>query len=476
MEQVIEYFEEISKIPRGSGNEKGISDYLAQFAKNNSLEATQDDVFNIIIKKPASPGYENAPTIILQGHLDMVCVKSKDKVHDFTKDPITFKYIGDMIYADGTTLGADNGTALAYAMAIMASKDIKHPALEILLTSSEENNMTGAEKVNLENLTGKILVNMDATDEGMLVVGCAGAVKTTTTIQVDWQKTQHGWEAFTICVNGLLSGHSGEDINRRRGNAIKLLSRVLNKISQDTPMHLAKINGGVKSSLIPNEAEAVILLPVGGYPDLQKTIKDWDEIFKSELNATDPGVTVSVLRTDAVVDKVLSIEQSRKVLGAILTIPDSVQTMEKSFANMVQSSTNLGVVGTTEKGVVIDTLIRSSVDSLRDYIKEQSYSVAKLVGADFSEYAGFNAWKYNKNSRVLEACKKVYQTETGKEPEIKITHGGVECALFGAKIKDLDMVCFAPDIFECHTINEHVSMSSMIRTYDYLLKVLEAMN
>jgi dipeptidase D len=476
MEQVIKYFEEISKIPRASGNEKGISDYLAQYAKTYVLEAAQDDVFNIIIKKPASPGYENAPTVVLQGHLDMVCVKSKDKVHDFNKDPITFKYIGDMIYADDTTLGADNGIAMAYVMAIIASKDIKHPALEILLTSSEENNMTGAEKVNLENLAGKILVNMDATDEGMLVVGCAGAVKTTTTIQADWQKPQNDWEPFIICVNGLLSGHSGEDINRGRGNAIKLLSRVLNKISQDTPLQIAQINGGVKSSLIPNEAEAVILLPVGRYPDLQKTIKDWDEIFKSELNATDPGVTVSVLRTDAAFDKVMSTEHTKKVLEALLTLPDGVQTMDKSFANMVQSSTNLGVVSTTEKGVVIDTLIRSSVDSLKDYIKEQSYSVANLVGADFSEYAGFNAWKYNKNSRVLEACKKVYQAETGKEPEIKITHGGVECALFGERIKDLDMICFAPDIYECHTINEHVSKSSMIRTYDYLLKVLEAIN
>ena len=233
VDKIFKYFEEISKIPRGSGNEKAISDFLVMFARENNLEVIQDEVLNVIIKKPASSGYENAPGVILQGHMDMVCEKNKDKVHDFTKDPITLRYIDDMIYADNTTLGADNGIAIALAMAILTSDDVKHPSLEVLLTVDEESGMTGANALNPENISGRILINMDSEEEGTLLVSCAGGSRTTTTLKADWQEPENGQEAYTVAIRGLKGGHSGMEIDKGRGNSNKLLGRVLNGIYKE---------------------------------------------------------------------------------------------------------------------------------------------------------------------------------------------------------------------------------------------------
>ncbi|NLM44594.1 MAG: aminoacyl-histidine dipeptidase [Clostridiales bacterium] len=476
LDNIFKYFEEISKIPRGSGNEKAISDYLVSFAKKHNLEVIQDEVYNIIIKKPATPGYENGPTVILQGHMDMVCEKNKDKVHDFTKDPITLRYIDDMIYADNTTLGADNGIAVAMAMAILASDDVKHPPLEVVLTVDEESGMTGAHALNPEHLKGRILINMDTEEEGKLLVSCAGGLRTTITLEADWKKPEEGYEAYRIEIKGLKGGHSGADIDKERGNSNKLLGRVLNAVYKEMPFQLSHLSGGSKSNAIPREAEAVVFIPSDKSQVLIKTINEWDNILKNEYKISDPEVTVNVHKADNSFENVLSWEKTEKAIALLMTIPNGIQTMSKSIDGLVESSNNLGVVSTNEEGITFDSAVRSSLDSLKEYIKEQIYTVAKLVGANFNAFGDYPGWEYNPNSRIREVFQRVYREKYGKEAEIIAVHAGVECGLFGEKIEGLDMISFGPDMYDVHTPNEHVSISSTKRTYEYLLAVLETLD
>lgn len=476
LDKIFQYFEEISKIPRGSGNEKGISDYLVDFAKKHNLEYIQDEVLNVIIKKPATPGYENAPTVILQGHMDMVCEKNKDKVHDFTKDPITLRYIDDMIYADNTTLGADNGIAIAMALALLASDDAKHPALEVLMTVDEESGMTGANALNPEHLDGKILINMDSEEEGELLVSCAGGSRTTTTFKADWQKPESNLKAYTVSIRGLKGGHSGMDINKGRGNSNKLLGRVLQGIYREMPFQLSHLSGGSKTNAIPREADAVIFAPSDKYDKLIEIIKEWNNILKNEYKVTDPDVAVALNIAEENYEKTLSYDATDKVLALLMAIPNGVQTMSSAMEGLVESSSNLGVVTTNEEGIVFDSSIRSSVDSLKEYIKEQSFAVAKLAEADFNAHGEYPAWEYNPESRIREVFKKVYKERYRKEPKIVAIHAGVECGLLGKKIEGLDMISFGPNMYDVHTPNEHVSISSVKRTYEYLLAVLEALN
>lgn len=476
MDKIFKYFEEISKIPRGSGNEKAISDFLVMFARENNLEVIQDEVLNVIIKKPASSGYENAPGVILQGHMDMVCEKNKNKVHDFTKDPITLRYIDDMIYADNTTLGADNGIAIALAMAILTSDDVKHPSLEVLITVDEESGMTGANALNPENISGRILINMDSEEEGTLLVSCAGGSRTTTTLKADWQEPGNSQEAYIVAIGGLKGGHSGMEIDKGRGNSNKLLGRVLNGIYKEIPFQLSHLSGGSKTNAIPREADAVIFAKADRFQALLGIIKEWDNTLKSELRFTDPDVTLTLTKADGSHGRALSTDCTEKAISLMMTIPNGIQTMSGSIKGLVESSSNLGVVATTDEGIVFDASIRSSVGSLKEYIKEQAYAAAKLAGADFNAHGEYPAWEYNPDSRIREVFQKIYREKYGKEPEIVAIHAGVECGLFGEKIKDLDMISFGPDMYDVHTPNEHVSISSIKRTYEYLAAVLEALD
>ena len=406
----------------------------------------------------------------------MVCEKNKDKVHDFTKDPITLRYIDDMIYADNTTLGADNGIAVAMAMAILASDDVKHPPLEVVLTVDEESGMTGAHALNPEHLKGRILINMDTEEEGKLLVSCAGGLRTTITLEADWKKPEEGYEAYRIEIKGLKGGHSGADIDKERGNSNKLLGRVLNAVYKEMPFQLSHLSGGSKSNAIPREAEAVVFIPSDKSQVLIKTINEWDNILKNEYKISDPEVTVNVHKADNSFENVLSWEKTEKAIALLMTIPNGIQTMSKSIDGLVESSNNLGVVSTNEEGITFDSAVRSSLDSLKEYIKEQIYTVAKLVGANFNAFGDYPGWEYNPNSRIREVFQRVYREKYGKEAEIIAVHAGVECGLFGEKIEGLDMISFGPDMYDVHTPNEHVSISSTKRTYEYLLAVLETLD
>ena len=322
---VFKYFEEISQIPRGSGNEKGISDYLLNFGKSLGLESIQDEALNIIIKKPATKGYENAPTVILQGHMDMVCEKNKGTEHNFEKDPLKLRIVDDYIYATDTTLGADNGIAVAYAMAILASDDVSHPALEVLITTDEETGMSGAMAVSPEHINGKILINLDNEEEGYLLVSCAGGIRSTATINIEKQDIKDK-KLVKINVSGLKGGHSGMDIIKERGNSNKILGRVLKGLSREVKFNLVNLSGGSKNNAIPREAEAIISINASDEDTVINVIKNWNDIIGNELRTQDPGLKIEGSVATDNIEREFTDECTNKVLNLLYLYPNGINS------------------------------------------------------------------------------------------------------------------------------------------------------
>ena len=340
---VFKYFEEISNIPRGSGNEEAISNYLLNFGKSLGLESIQDDALNIIIKKPATKGYENAPIVIIQGHMDMVCEKNKGIEHDFEKDPLKLRIVDDYIYATDTTLGADNGIAVAYAMAILASNDIPHPAIEVLLTTDEETGMSGAMAINNEHLKGKILINLDNEEEGYLLVSCAGGVRSKATLEVNTQDINNK-KLIKINISGLKGGHSGMDIIKERGNSNKILGRVLKGLLREVKYNLVTLSGGSKNNAIPREAEAIISVNENDENTVIEVINNWNDIIQNELRAQDPGVKIEGILINSDENKEFTDECTQKVVDLLYIYPNGINTKSTEIEGLVESSTNLGIV------------------------------------------------------------------------------------------------------------------------------------
>lgn len=473
--EVFRYFEEISAIPRGSGNEKRISDYLVAFAKEHGLEVIQDQALNVIIKKPAAKGYENAPTVILQGHMDMVCEKNRDTVHDFEKDPIRLRVVDDMIYAEGTTLGADDGIALAYGLALLASKDLPHPALEVLFTSDEENTMSGAPAVDAGKLKGRLLINLDSEEEGRFLVSSAGGLKVKLIIPVKWETAPQGLSAYKLAIGGLKGGHSGAEIDKGRGNANKLMGRLLNNIRRKCGIHIASISGGLKSNAIPREAEVLLLAEPGGRSSLEAAVKEQEEIFRNELRAADAEIHIKLEDASDKVERVFSRETADRVAASLMLVPNGIQSMSMEIKGLVESSTNLGVVETKDKEVWLVNEIRSSVRSLKNNIFSQIETLAEAMGGSTAVESDYPEWEYNPDSKLRPLFIKVYKEIYKKEPEIVAIHAGLECGVFMNKLKGLDAISLGPDMHDVHTPNEHLSIPSTERVYELLLAVLKEM-
>ncbi|ACD24991.1 aminoacyl-histidine dipeptidase [Clostridium botulinum] len=472
-EKVFYYFNEISRIPRGSGNEKGISDYLLNFGKDLGLEAIQDDALNIIIKKPASPGYEKSPTVIIQGHMDMVCEKNNEKVHDFTKDPIELVTKDDFIYANGTTLGADDGIAVAYAMAILEDNTIEHPAIEVLLTSDEEAGMSGAMALKSGCLDGKIVINLDSEDEGKLLVSCAGGIRTKSILNVQWENTPKNKKAFKLIIKGLSGGHSGSDIHLGRGNSNKLIGRVLKNILNQMELNLVSLNGGSKNNAIPREATAELLIDADMEKEFLNIISTLREEFKNEFRVKDANIQLEIEELKENIEKVFSKESTDNVINLLYLYPNGINTVSSDIEGLTESSTNIGVLTTKENHVEYDSAVRSSVFSLREEIVERIRCLTEILGGTVSNTAGYPEWQYKEESKIREICKDVYKQMYNEEAEVVAIHAGVECGLFKEKLGDLDMISFGPDIFDAHTPNEHMSISSVERVWSYLLEVLK---
>ncbi|MGG0451141.1 aminoacyl-histidine dipeptidase [Priestia megaterium] len=472
---VFYFFNEISAIPRESGNEKKISDYLVSFAKERSLEVIQDEALNVIIKKPAAKGYEDAPAIILQGHMDMVCELNKGTVHDFEKDPLQLRIVEDMLYANGTTLGADNGIAVAYVLALLDAHDIAHPSLEVVITTEEETTMGGAIAVNPAHFEGKIFINLDTEEDGKLLVSSAGGVKSVLRIPVDWESSPDNSETYSLSIGGLRGGHSGMEIDKERGNANKLLGRVLYDLQHELPYSLSSLSGGLKSNAIPRESEAILSVEPSEVGKLENKIREWNEIVKNELQAADPSVYVKINKSSSV-EKCFTKETIERIVQAIMLTPNGVQSMSMNIEGLVESSTNLGVITTTESEIVFQNEIRSSVKSLKEKIVSQVHMLAQVVGGRVETKGNYPEWAYNADSKIRELCKTVYKEKYGEEAEIIAIHAGIECGIFLEKISGLDAISLGPDMYDVHTPDEHLSIPSTIKTWEYLLAVLKEAN
>lgn len=473
--EVFSYFKEITKIPRGSGNEREISDYLVNFAEKKGLKVIQDRAMNIIIKKPGTKGYENAPTVILQGHMDMVNEKNKGTEHDFDRDPLKLRIVDDMIYATGTTLGADNGIAIALSMALLASKDIPHPPLEVLITTEEETGMGGAMALDPNNINGRLLINMDSEEEGKLLVSCSGGIRITQKLNIKWEDAASSKLPYLLSVRGLKGGHSGMEINKGRGNSNKLIGRVLNDISNEIDFCLVAVNGGSKTNAIPREADALIMINLSDVSKLEEKVSEWNNILKNELRTPDPDVNIVLEKSKEKLERVFSKESRSAAISSLVLIPNGVQSMSMDIPNLVESSTNLGVVITTDSEVEFQSSIRSSVKSLKYNILEHSRLLAKTLGAEFISTSDYPEWQYNANSKLRALFEKTYASSFHQAAEITAIHAGVECGLFGEKLEGLDMISIGPNLYDVHTPEEHLSISSTKRTWEYLIAVLKEM-
>ena len=473
-EPVFKYFEEISKIPRCSGNEKAISDYLVAFAKSKNLEVEQDDAQNVLIKKPATPGYEKTPTVILQGHMDMVCAKKKSVKHDFKKDPIELRVKGDMIYAKDTTLGADDGIAIAYALALLDLNTIPHPPLKVLMTTEEEVGLRGAAALDSKYLEGDMLINMDCEEEGILFSSCAGGIRAKHYILAKWENSEKNRISYLISIGGLKGGHSGIEIDKGRGNSNKLMGRFLDDLLQEVEYCMSEINGGVKMNAIPQETDVTVLIDPCDENKLAAKVDEWNLIFKNELKASDLGVTLSVKRLDNTTLKVLSRDAMKKVIALLVIMPNGVQTMSKDIEGLVESSTNLGVVTTfaSDKGILFESAIRSNIKSLKYNILNQARMIANILDIGFETDSDYPEWEYSPDLELRNIFKRVYRNIYNSEVKVTSVHGGLECGLFKERNKNLDMVAFGPNMYDVHTPNEHISISSIERTWEYLLAVL----
>ncbi|MCT4612733.1 MAG: aminoacyl-histidine dipeptidase [Clostridia bacterium] len=461
---IFNYFEEISKIPRGSKNEKAIREYLVKFAEDRGLEVYTDETYNVLIKKPAAEEYEDSGTIILQGHIDMVCEKNKETKHDFEKDGIELIYDGEFLKANGTTLGADNGIAVAYALAILDNDKLKHPALEIFLTADEETGMSGAENFDYNQLEGKTLINMDSEEEGEILVSCAGGVRKDYTVKIGEIENKYK-NSFKIEVGGLKGGHSGADIHLDRGNANKILLELLNVLDQNIEFSISDIQGGSKDNAIPREAEVVIATDEN---NIQEIIKNEIVYYKEEFE----GIIVSVEKNDRS-NKVLDQDSLKKVVSIGNGIFDGVYTMSESIKGLVESSNNLGIMRRDGDNIYFSNLTRSSSDEKMQEIKEMDMKIVEKYKVEIDFNSEYPAWEYKKDSKIREVFKNVYKDMYGKEPLVKAIHAGLECGIFAGKMKDVDMVSFGPDMFDVHTPDEKLDIKSAVRMYECLINVLE---
>ncbi len=467
--EVFNYFEELCAIPRCSGDEKQVSDYLVNFAKKRKFKVFQDKALNVIIKKPGTAGYEKSPAVIIQGHMDMVCGKSKKSSHDFTKDPISLKIDGDFLRADDTTLGADNGIGVAYGLALLDSKDIPHPPLELLITTNEETGMYGAASLKTDHLTGKTLLNIDAEEEGVFFVSCAGGLILISEFTPRWKKASSS--GLLIKISGLKGGHSGLEIVEQRANAIKLLGRILDSTRKAGDFHISAISGGSDHNAIAKEAQVIVAASVSVLKKIKAIVRDFSKELKKEFISADPDLRVAVASVDKVATY-LGRGATEKLIDFLLIAPNGVQSMSPDLENLVESSLNFGVLEQSGKSIKITISIRSSVNSIREEITRGLEVLAKRVGAKTSRTGEYPAWNYQVKSKIRELCVSVYKDVSGSDASVQAIHAGLECGLLKEKLPKTDMISFGPNLYNVHTPDEHLSMRSVANMWAFLQAIL----
>ncbi len=467
--EVFHFFEELTRIPRGSGNEKQVSDFLVDFARQRKLEAFQDKALNVIIRKPGTAGYEHSPAVIIQGHMDMVCEKAKGSRHDFSTDPLVLKIEGDFLRADGTTLGGDDGIAVACGLAILDSKDIPHPPIELLITTSEETGMDGAHALKADHLTGETLLNVDSEEEGVFFVSCAGGVSVECEFATRWEPTVGN--TLRIEVSGLKGGHSGIEIIQQRANGIKLLGRILDAARAAGAFAIVSLSGGAKSNAIPREAQVTITAQAEVLIRIKAIVDGLSKDLKKEFASADPDISVVMVAGDKTARQ-LDRASTDRLIDLLVVAPNGVQSMSRDLEGLVESSLNLGVLEQSGESIKLIAMIRSCVDSIRENLARRVEILAGLAGAKSTRTGAYPAWQYRADSRIRELCAGVYQDVFGSAPRIKSIHAGLECGLLGVKLPKTDMISFGPNLYNVHTPEEHLSIKSVANTWKFLTAVL----
>ncbi|MDZ7373378.1 MAG: aminoacyl-histidine dipeptidase [candidate division KSB1 bacterium] len=472
-EHLWRHFDELRKIPRCSGNEAGAGDYVISVAHRLGLAWERDEVGNIVVRKPASPGHEGAETIVLQGHLDMVCEKNSDVEHDFRKDPIEVERRGDWLTAMGTTLGSDNGIGVAAALAVLEDRALIHGPLECLFTVDEETGLTGASHLKPGFLKGRKLINLDSEEEGVLFIGCAGGGDNEVTLPIRRDPAFSG-ARIRIGVTGLRGGHSGIDIDKGRANAIRVVARLIYELGKTAPVRLVSVEGGNKRNAIPREAEAVVVVAEQELGRVEEVLRQSFAAIRFEYKAVETEMALDVR---AVEDPraPMAADSHLRTIGLLLGLPHGVLAMSQEMPGLVETSNNLAVVRTMNDQVQISLSSRSSIMSALNATRDIIRAVAEMVGATVEQGGGYPAWTPNLNSPLLRAVQEVHRQLFGKEAEVKAIHAGLETGIIGEKFPGMDMISMGPQIEHPHSPDERVNIPSVERFWNFLTKVLEAL-
>lgn len=473
-ESIWRNFSEVMAIPRPSKHEELISAYLEKWGKEHGLETLRDELGNILIRKPATKGYENAPSVCLQAHMDMVCEKNSDKQFDFYKDPIQPVLNGEWLGADGTTLGADDGIGVATGMAILEANDIEHGPLECLFTIDEETGLTGAFGLRNDWLQSRILLNLDSEDEGEMFIGCAGGVDTLADLDYKQVPVETDTKAYQIKVFGLKGGHSGDDINKGLACANKLITRVLWKAQYQLGLRLAKIDGGNLRNAIAREAMAIVTVPSAKAAELENMVKQACVKMQFEFRSTEPGLNMSIEAAEMPA-VLIDAKSQENLLNGLYACAHGVLAMSREIPNFVETSTNLASVKMDDKKIYITTSQRSSVESAKEAAAQKIEATFRLMGCNVEHSDGYPGWTPNPDSKVLKVAVETYKQLFGHEPVVRAIHAGLECGLIGEKYEGMDMISYGPTLRGVHSPDERIEIKTVKMFWDHTLAILKAL-
>lgn len=471
-ERVFYYFEKMCGIPHGSRNTKQISDFCVDFAKEQGLEYYQDADNNVIIIKEASAGYENAEPVILQGHLDMVCEKTADCPKDMEKEGLDIYVDGDLVRAKDTTLGGDNGIAVAMAMAILEDNTLSHPRVEAVFTVDEEIGLLGAGSIDVSPLKGKTMINIDSEDEGIFTVSCAGG--NTSDCRLPVNVKEYEGPAYTIEITGCKGGHSGVEIDKGRSNANVLMGRLLQDIKKGASVQIVSVDGGLKDNAIPVQSKAMIVCDQEIV--IKASVEQMQKVFLNEYAEADPDIKITFTREENAKVKVMDEVSSDKIICLLTCMPNGIQKMSMDIEGLVQTSLNIGIVETHEDYFRMSFCVRSSVNTEREMLNRRIGTLMTQLGGTMKVEGDYPGWEYKKDSRLRDLMIDVFKEQYGKEPTVEAIHAGLECGMFAGKIPGLDCVSIGPNLDQIHTVRENMSISSVQRVYEFVLEVLKRMN
>lgn len=470
---VWEYFYGMTQVPRPSKKEEKIRAHVREFATNNNFDFTEDEVGNIVIKVPATPGYENAPTIVIQGHLDMVCEKNKATVHNFETDPLKIYRDGDWITAEGTTLGADNGIGVAAGMAVATDPSVIHGPLELLCTIDEETGMTGVNALKPGFITGKTLLNLDSEEDGAFYVGCSGGQDTRGYFELEYKNNDTNLSSYNLMLTGLKGGHSGLDVANGRANAIRLLAQLLNRIELEIEFELASISGGSLRNAIPRESEVTILINPNDETKLNEICKKFVADTLLEFNVNDPGLKILITKNEERIEKIFTKEFVINLIKVLLAAPHGIMAMSPDIPGLVETSTNLATIGIIDNQLAIGTSQRSAINSAKWNISNMLKSVFELgKAAKVDTGDGYPGWQPNMDSQLLKISKEVYKDLNNSDPKIKAIHAGLETGLLGAMYPGIDMISFGPTIEGAHSPDERLNIPDTAKFYNLVKAIL----